>query len=179
MKYLFVLLSVALIGGTVYAESIQDRLLKLGITIANEKVESIDFELEDLDGENIKLSSFRGKMVFLNFWATWCGPCRVEMPSMQRIYDKLKKKGFVILAVNLREDRKLVKDFMDQYGLDFPVLLDKTGRVGAIYGARSIPTTYLINRDGSIIGRAIGAREWDAPEVQSVFEEILLNGNDE
>ncbi len=178
MKFVFVLISAVVLGGTVYAGNIKDELLQLGITVVDENVESIDFELEDLDGTVVKLSSLRGNMIFLNFWATWCGPCRAEMPSMQRIYDKLKDKGFVILAVNLREDNKPVNNFMDELGLDFTVLLDRTGKVGAQYGVRSIPTTYLIDRDGSIIGRAIGAREWDAPEYQSIFEKILRNGID-
>ena len=178
MKFIFVLISAFVLGGTVYAGNIKEELLQLGITVVDENVESIDFELEDLDGNVVKLSSFRGNMIFLNFWATWCGPCRAEMPAMQRIYDKLKDKDFVILAVNLQEDNLPVKNFMDKYSLDFPVLLDRTGKVGAQYGVRSIPTTYLIDRDGSIIGRAIGAREWDAPEFQSIFEKILRNSID-
>ncbi len=173
MKKHLLIVIIFLLGLIGYAESIQDRLIKLGVAVAREEMESIDFELEDMGGSLKKLSSYRGKFVFLNFWATWCGPCRYEMPSMQKVYDELKDEGFVIVAVNLQEDRKLVKKFLDQYGLTFPVLLDKQGRVGAMYGARSIPTTYLIDRDGYIIGRAIGAREWDAPEIQSVFKDIL------
>ncbi len=173
MKKHLLMVMIFLLGLIGYAESIQDRLIKFGIAVAKERMESIDFELEDMGGNLKKLSSYRGKFVFLNFWATWCGPCRYEMPSMQKVYDELKDEGFVIVAVNLQEDRKLVKKFLDQYGLTFPVLLDKKGRVGAMYGARSIPTTYLIDRKGYIIGRAIGAREWDVPEIQSVFKDIL------
>ncbi len=176
MKRIFFVALIAILGVSLHSESIQDKLLKLGIAVAKEKFESVDFELEDVNGNFKKLSSYRGKLVFLNFWATWCGPCRYEMPSMQRIYHELKSEGFEIVAVNLREGKKMVKEFLDQYKLTFPVLLDKDGRVGAIYGARSIPTTYLIDRDGSIIGRAIGAREWDTREIKIALKEILEKG---
>ena len=176
MKRILFVALISILGVSLHSESIQDKLLKLGIAVAKEKFESVDFELEDVNGNNKKLSSYRGKLVFLNFWATWCGPCRYEMPSMQRIYHELKSEGFEIVAINLREGKKMVKEFLDQYKLIFPVLLDKDGRVGAIYGARSIPTTYLIDRDGSIIGRVIGAREWDTREIKIAFKEILEKG---
>jgi thiol-disulfide isomerase/thioredoxin/plastocyanin len=158
------------------SESIQNKLIDLGIAVVKEKRESIDFELEDLGGNLRKLSSFQGKVVFLNFWATWCGPCRIEMPSMQRLYDKLKNEGLEIVAVDLQESKKQVKKFMGRYNLSFTVLLDKNGEVGMIYGARSIPMTYLIDRDGYVFAGAIGAREWDSPQTVSIFREILQNG---
>jgi peroxiredoxin/plastocyanin len=176
MKRIIYVFLMFLIGTAGYGETIQDRLLNLGISVAKSKVEAIDFELEDLDGNMKSLSSYHGKLVFLNFWATWCGPCRFEMPSMQKVYKELKDEGFEIVAVDLREDNKSVKKFVDNHGLTFPVLLDKTGRVGAIYGARSIPTTYIIDREGFIVGRAIGAREWDTQDIQAVFRDILEHG---
>jgi thiol-disulfide isomerase/thioredoxin len=176
MKKLIFVISIFLISVTGYAESIQDKLLELGISATDKKTESIDFELEDMNGNLRTLSSYRGKLVFLNFWATWCGPCRIEMPSMQRLYNELNKDGFEIIAVDLMEDKKVVNKFLDQHNLTFPVLLDKKGDVGALYGVRNIPTTYLIDRDGYIIARQIGAREWDTQEIQSVFREILQKG---
>jgi thiol-disulfide isomerase/thioredoxin len=176
MKRIVYILLIVMLGVAGYADNIQDKLMNLGIAIPQSKVEAIDFELEDLDGNKRSLSSYRGKVVFLNFWATWCGPCRIEMPSMQRVYDELKDEGFVIVAVNIREDKKLVKKFIDNNGLTFPVLLDKTGRVAGIYSARSIPMTYIIDREGNLVGRTIGAREWDTEEIQAVFREILEKG---
>jgi peroxiredoxin len=176
MKRLIYIMLIVLLGTTVYGATIQDKLMNLGIALPQNKVEAIDFELEDLNGETRSLSSYRGKVVFLNFWATWCGPCRIEMPSMQRVYNELKDEGFEIVAVDLREDKKVVKKFIKEYELTFPVLLDKTGKVGGIYGTRSIPTTYIIDRDGFIVGRTIGAREWDTEEIETVFREILENG---
>lgn len=157
-------------------ESLRNKLENLGIGVAKERMESDDFELEDLGGKLRRLSSYRGKVVFLNFWATWCGPCRVEMPSMQRLYNKLKDEGLVIVAVDLQESKKSVKKFVDRYKLTFPILLDKNGKVAIIYGARSIPTTYLTDRDGYVFAGAVGAREWDAPKTISIFREILQTG---
>jgi thiol-disulfide isomerase/thioredoxin len=145
----------------------------LGLAALKEGTRSIDFTLSDLSGKKVSLSSFKGKLVFLNFWATWCPPCRAEMPSMERLHQKLKGKGLVILAVDLQEDPQSVQKFVDQYKLSFPVVLDADGRVGATYGARSIPTTYIIGRDGSALGGTIGGHEWDSPEMVAFFTRLL------
>ena len=158
------------------AASTSDTLMNLGISIAKSPLDAINIELEDLQGTMRSLTSYQGKVVFLNFWATWCGPCRSEMPSMQKLYDELKDEGFEIVAVNLQESRSQVKSFMDNEKLTFPVLLDKDGQAGAVYGARSIPTTYLIDREGKIFARAVGAREWNSPEIVAVLRDILKNG---
>ena len=167
---------LTVIAVNVNAANASDTLLNLGISVAKSPLDTIEFQLEDLQGTTKSLSSYRGKVVFLNFWATWCGPCRSEMPSMQRLYDVLKDEGFEIVAVNLQESAHQVKRFLDEEKLTFPVLLDKDGYTGSVYGARSIPTTYLIDREGKIFARAIGAREWDSPEIMSVFRDILKNG---
>ncbi|MBA7581030.1 Thiol-disulfide oxidoreductase ResA [subsurface metagenome] len=113
--------------------------------------------------------------MLLNFWATWCGPCRFEMPSMEKLYQRLNAKGLEILAVNLQEDRSSVEQFVDEYGLSFPVLLDTTGRIGATYGARSIPTTYIVDREGFVIAGTIGTRELDTEEYIRFFEKLLAD----
>jgi peroxiredoxin len=133
----------------------------------------IDFELEGLDGRMVKLSSFKGKVIFLNFWATWCPPCREEMPSMQELYSRLKDRGLEIVAVDLQEDAEAVRSFFDEHGLTFTALLDKSGRIGSTYGARSIPTTYIIDRGGNVVAGAIGARDWASPEMIEFFELML------
>ena len=92
---------------------------------------------------------------------------------MERLYRSLKSKGLEIVAVNLQEDRKSVQRFVDEYGLSFPVLLDTTGRIGAAYGARSIPTTYVVDRDGFVIAGTIGTREWDTEDYIRFFEKLL------
>jgi peroxiredoxin len=145
----------------------------VGLAALKEGTRSIDFTLTDLSGTKVSLSNYRGKLVFLNFWATWCPPCRAEMPSMERLYQKLKAKGLVILAVDLQEDAKTVQKFVGELKLTFPVVLDSDGRVGATYGARSIPTTYIIGREGSALGGTIGGHEWDSPQMVAFFTRLL------
>lgn len=149
------------------------KLNRAGFDTPSEALPSIDFELPNLQGVSEKLSDYKGQVVFLNFWATWCGPCRSEMPAMEAVYNELKDDGFVILAVDLGEDRETVQKFVDEFGLTFPVLLDETGSTGGQYDARSIPTTYMVDREGNILGRAIGARPWEEESYMELFKEIL------
>ena len=122
---------------------------------------------------NLSLSSLKGKVVFLNFWATWCGPCRDEMPSMEALYGSFKNKGLEILAVNLRESPKAALDFMRNNRLSFPTVLDTDGRVSGAYGIQAIPTSFLIDRDGQIIAKLVGSIDWDTPEIYAAFESLL------
>ena len=119
------------------------------------------------------LSALKGKVVFLNFWATWCGPCRDEMPSMEILYKRFKDKGLEILAVNCQENQEDVLAFMANYGLTFPALLDEDGRVSGAYGIQAIPTTFLINRDGRIILRLVGSINWDTEKIHAAIESLL------
>lgn len=109
-----------------------------------------DFSLSTLEGDSVALSAFRGKKVMLNFWATWCGPCRYEIPHMVVLYDELKDQGFEIVAVNLREDPTKVKAFSEQFEMTFPILLDTQGKIGASYFVRGIPTSVFLNEEGVI-----------------------------
>ncbi len=162
-----------LVSFTVAAKSIQESLAENGFVTPNKAVLAINFELNNLDGLKKQLTDYRGKVVFLNFWATWCGPCRIEMPSMEKVYKKFKEDGLVVLAVNLGESSTIVREFMEEYNLSFPVLMDKDNSVAALYGVRSIPTTYLIDREGNILGMAVGAREWNSLTYRKLFREIL------
>jgi len=147
-----------------------------GLRLLNKKVSPRDFSLSLLEGETRSLSSFKGKVIFLNFWATWCGPCRVEMPSMESLYKKFNDKGLEILAVNCAEDKAAVSSFMKNEGFTFPVLLDLDGRVSINYGIQSIPTTFLIDRGGMIILRLVGSIDWNNPKIHAAIESLLNNG---
>ena len=160
-------------GFAVDLESIEELSQNLGLQALPEGTKAPDFELESTDGTMVKLSSYQGKVVFLNFWATWCPPCRAEMPSMQELYEQFSDKGLVMLAVDLQESKEKVIAFMEEFKLDFPAILDVSGRVGRKYGVRSIPTTYLIDPGGDIIVGAIGAREWSSPEAIKYFTLVL------
>jgi cytochrome c-type biogenesis protein len=148
-------------------------LEELGIPAADPPIPMFDFSAELLDGTTIRLSDLKGKALFLNFWATWCGPCKMEMPSMETLYHRFKDRGFEILAVNVRESQKDVADFMDTMDLSFPAALDPRGDIAAVYGIDAFPTTYLIDRNGGIVARLVGAINWDVPELAGLFEALL------
>ncbi len=127
-----------------------------------------DFALEDLDGNIVKLSDYRGKVVFLNFWATWCPPCRAEIPYFIELIEQYGKDGFVVLGVDLDpRDFSKVPAFVSQQGMNYPVLYDTKGVSGMYGGIQSIPTTFVINRDGKVVEQIVGSRP------KNVFESII------
>ena len=132
-----------------------------------------DITLQAIDGSQTTLSSLRGKAVLLNLWASWCPPCRAEMPSMERLHARLKDKGVVVLGVDLQEGKREVEDFVREHKISFPVVLDRNGSAGAAYGVRSIPTTFIVGRDGAILAGRIGGHEWDDPVVVALFEKLV------
>ncbi|HLC40786.1 MAG TPA: TlpA disulfide reductase family protein [Methylomirabilota bacterium] len=131
-----------------------------------------DFSLQDLDGKTVTLKEFRGKVVFLNFWATWCPPCREEMPAMQKIYTELQDKGLVMLAVNFMETPNTIRPFVKEHKLTFPILLD-SGTVMVSFGVLGLPATYLIDRQGKAAARALGGRDWSNQESLRMIRKLL------
>jgi len=111
-------------------------------------MKDFDFSLEDLNGSTVSLSDYKGKRVFLNFWATWCPPCKAEMPDIEKLYQETKDSDLVILAVNVGEDKKTVQAFIRDKGYNFPVLLDDEGEVSQLYQVAGIPTSYFIDTEG-------------------------------
>ena len=120
-----------------------------------------DFELQDTNGKTHRLSDYRGRPVIINFWTTWCPPCREELPSMNRAWKQLEKENIAMLAINMGEDEDTIFIFSADYPTDFPILMDQSGDVIARWPVKGLPTTYVIAPDGSIAYRAIGSREWD------------------
>lgn len=133
-----------------------------------------DFELKTIEGETVKLSDLRGQAVLVNLWATWCPPCRAEMPAIEKIYTEYKDEGFVVLAVNMtyQDTFSNIAPFIDEYGLTFPILLDETGSAGAAYQLRSLPSSFFIGRDGIISEVVIGGPMAEAL-LRTRVEEIL------
>lgn len=132
-----------------------------------------DFSLRTPEGRTLTLTGFRGRVVFLNFWATWCEPCRLEMPEMERLQREFRNHGLVVLAVDLQESPKLVAKFMQELRLSFPALLDSDLRVASQFRVLALPTTILIGRDGRPLGRAIGPREWAGPAGRALIRDLL------
>ncbi|MDA8353811.1 MAG: thiol-disulfide oxidoreductase ResA [Firmicutes bacterium] len=123
-----------------------------------------DFQLETLDGEKMKLSDLKGKVVLLNFWASWCEPCRDEMPAIQTVYDKHKDKGFEVVGVNIAETQVAVNAFARQYELKFPIAMDRERKVTEQYGIGPIPSSIFIDREGNIIRKVNGQMNEDQLE---------------
>ena len=132
-----------------------------------------EFALEDLSGRVIGLRNFRGKVVFLNFWATWCRPCRREMPAMEKLYREFRERGLGIVAVNSKEGKDDIRMFLQELGLTFTVLLDKDGKVSQQYGVWHLPVSYIIDRRGEFVGKVSGPREWNSNEAKGFFRELL------
>jgi len=133
-----------------------------------------EFALPGPGGSTVRFGTFKGKVVFLNFWATWCPPCREEMPGMEQLYQRYKSRGFTILAVSVDgEGEKVVKPFLREYRLTFPVVYDTRMKVADLYQVRALPSTYLIGRDGQIAALALGPRLWNGPEAHALIESVL------
>jgi peroxiredoxin len=118
-----------------------------------------DFTLPSMEGRNLRLQELRGQVVLLNFWATWCGPCRQEMPHLNRLYDKYRASGFTLLGVNIDDDTRRAGDLATKLGLRFPVLFDTEKRVSRLYDVGSMPATVLVDRDGRVRHIHRGYRE--------------------
>lgn len=133
-----------------------------------------DFRLWTLGGRAVSLSDYRGKVVFLNFWATWCGPCRVEMPAMEQLYREFGRRDFEILAVSTDpQGGAVTRPFKEALGLTFPILHDSDMRVMIAYGARTLPMTFLVDRRGIITHRIFGARDWQSPEARRFIQALV------
>jgi cytochrome c biogenesis protein CcmG, thiol:disulfide interchange protein DsbE len=134
-----------------------------------------DFKLENLDGSTVSLTQFAGKVVFLNIWATWCGPCREEMPSMETLYNELKEnKDFVMLAVSQDEKgRTAVAPYVAKNGYHFTILLDPENKVGNSYDVSGVPETFIIDRKGRIVAHHMGAFDWSRPDVKDALQQLL------
>ena len=132
-----------------------------------------DFTLPDLERGKVSLKDFRGKLVMLNFWASWCVPCREEMPAMERLYQKYRDHGFVILGVNVKDDKKSAISFVKELKITFPIAFDPAGEVGLLYGAWGLPATYLIDAKGIALARAWGPADWYSLGARDLIEALL------
>ena len=133
------------------------------------------FSLQNMDEEHVSLQQFNGKVVLVNFWATWCPPCRKEMPSLERLYQQLKSDNFSMLAINQWESPDHVFAYVGQLSVDptFPILFDRESKVAESYKVIGLPTTLLIDKQGRVRYKAVGGREFDHPEVITIIRQLM------
>ncbi len=178
MKKLALITSLLMVLAGPASWVLADELFKkLGIIEPRVRLEAPAFSLTTLDGKELRLKDFRGKLVLLNFWATFCAPCRAEMPSMERLWQRFKHRGLVIIAINVdRGGRERVKRFVEETGVTFPVVLDPQGKVRRNYEIFALPTSYIIGQDGRFLGKVVGERMWDEPGFIELFDKLLSRG---
>jgi thiol-disulfide isomerase/thioredoxin len=129
-----------------------------------------------LDGSHVSSKELAGKIVLLNFWATWCGPCKDEMPAFERLRKSLDQDKFVLLTVTTDLQRDGIRHFLRNLGLHLPVLFDEDREVSGAYMVRALPTTVIIGRTGTVLGRAVGPRAWDSPEAIDLMQHLMEHG---
>jgi len=166
-RYLFVFLLLTGVSSFVWSQSNE-----LHPVMGHPQAE--DFKLADINEEVHRLSDYRGKVVILNFWATWCPPCRFELPSMERLWQLLQKEGVVMLAINVGENADTIFTFTSDYPVTFPLLMDRDSKVTEKYPVLGIPTSFVIDPQGRIIYRAVGTREWDDKKLIKKILELKI-----
>jgi peroxiredoxin len=164
-------------GGVVWAQTSRgqpiDYKLVPNLQPMNDNSPTPDFTLPTPAGRRVALKDFRGKVVFLNFWASWCDPCREEMPAMERLYQEFKDRGLVVLAINVKDSQKKAVDFAKELKLTYPVAFDTEGQAGLLYGAWGLPTTYLIGRGGEGLARIWGPADWYSAGARELMRALL------
>jgi thiol-disulfide isomerase/thioredoxin len=171
---------VILLGGAVGAAAYWSRAAPVGRAPAAFPVSrpaaptaASDFELPDLAGRPVRLRDLRNRVVLVNFWATWCAPCREEMPALETLARELGPRGLTVVGVNFKESKREVEAFMKEHRLSFPVLLDGDGRVSASYQVFALPVTFLVDRRGMLAGTVVGARDWVGPGARAYLGQLL------
>ncbi|MFO0706896.1 MAG: TlpA disulfide reductase family protein [Nitrospira sp.] len=154
----------------------QDSRNALTMSLVPAGSQAIPFELASLDGTRVRSSDLAGKVVLINFWATWCGPCKEEMPSLARLQRQMDPEAFVLLTVTTDVHRQGIAQFLSYAGVALPVLFDEDQEVSRSFMVRGLPTTVLMGRDGSLLGRVVGPRAWDSPEAVALVRQILERG---
>jgi peroxiredoxin len=138
-----------------------------------ETIAAPEFELRDLAGQSIRLRDFRGRVVLLNFWATWCIPCREEMPALETLSRELGPRGLAVIGVNFKETRAEIEPFVRQHALRFPMLLDTDGGTAQLYQVFGLPATFVVDRQGMLVGTVLGIRDWVGPGARAYLGRLL------
>jgi len=162
---------------TLPAGAVEDPAHALDLIKPNRQQQAKDFKIAALDGGRLNLADFKGKVVFLNLWATWCGPCKEEMPAMERLWQRYKGEGLVVIALSMDSGgAKIVKPYIEQAKYTYPIGLDPKMEIAQLYGAHSVPSTFIIDRNGALRAIALGPRDWDGRASFAFFDALLKDG---
>jgi peroxiredoxin len=173
-KKFSLLIAILLLFGSPAYSADSGLFSKIGIQSVRDKQKAPDFCLDGLNGEKVRLNALKGKILFLNFWASWCGPCKEEMPSMEALHQHYKERDFVFLTISVDyEGPEAVRKFIDKHRYRFPVLLDPKGKTLDLFEISEIPATVIIDKKRKMIGRVIGPRNWTHPDVFSLIDQML------
>ena len=156
-------------------KTVLETMADLGFEPARKEAR-VDFELSAMDGTTRTLDDYAGSYVLLNFWATWCAPCRIEMPALERLHQELADRGLRIVGVDIGEETGDVRRFVEETGITFEIVIDHDLSTGRVYAARSLPMTYILDPEGTIVARAIGVRDWDSEPMRSMFAALVGDG---
>ena len=148
-------------------------LARFGFTVLSQPVPLGVFVAQGLGGNSIDLATEKGKVVVINFWATWCPPCREEMPSLESLWNKEKSKNFGMVAISYHEPVPTVSTFIKQNPYSFPIAVDPDGKIGDEFVGSGIPTSYIVDRNGDVVAGRIGGLDWSSPEVVSGLEALM------
>ena len=156
------------------AESAVTPLLKpLDLVAYASRTTPPQFSGSTIDTRRVSMRDLRGKVVLMNFWASWCVECRPEMPVLERLHREFAPQGFAVIGINAREESEAVRRYASELGLTFPLVLDPDGKIKALYGVVGIPTTFLVGRDGRAVAFAVGPREWASPPARTLIQALL------
>jgi thiol-disulfide isomerase/thioredoxin len=172
--HLLVVLVLIIPASPVYAADTAQSATPFGIRVY-ESGKAPNFTLNDIDGEPFELNSTRGKWVFLHFWASWCGPCREEMPAIQKLSETINQDSLPIIMINTAEDEDTIFSFLGEVQVDINSLMDADGQVTEVWKPRGLPTTFLIDPEGNVRYQAIGGRDWHKPEYISFLRNLIDN----
>ena len=170
-----VLIAIATILGAPESSGaeVAELLQKLNLTAYSRGTTPPEFNGRMTDGREVSLASLQGKVVVLNFWATWCQECRSEMPAFEQLHREFSVHGLAVIGINAREETTTIRNYAKEFGLTFPVIVDPKGTINAAYGVIGLPTTFLIGRNGRPVALAVGPREWASTPARVIIQALL------